>query len=149
MKTYYNQAVTKWLKKNPGRVVTQFQVASLFSEAYGKTATISNALSGFLSTGINPLNPDIFPEHLFNPAAPTDRPQNYSECTNSPSMDPVQTIEIPSTSDVGLMESAYHVKPHEISPIPIATRSGERKRRHGGSQILTSARSLQHSRPKK
>ncbi|KAJ4448234.1 hypothetical protein ANN_10248 [Periplaneta americana] len=35
---------------------------------YGKAATITNALGGFSST----LNLDIFPDHLFSPAAPTD-----------------------------------------------------------------------------
>lgn len=52
LKTYYDQEITKWLKTHPGRVVTQFQVAALFNEAYGKTATVQNAIHGFAKPGI-------------------------------------------------------------------------------------------------
>ena len=117
LKTYYNQAITKWLMNNPGRVVTQFQIANLFSEAYGKAATVSNALSGFLSTGISPFNRDIFPEHLFSPAAPTDRPENINHSmSTTTTQPPVQTTAAP-----------HYVKPQEISPMPSASRSGEKK----------------------
>lgn len=33
LNAYYNQELTNWLKNNPGRVVTHFQVASLFNAA--------------------------------------------------------------------------------------------------------------------
>jgi hypothetical protein len=39
LETYYNQAVEKWMREHPGLAVTQFQVAELHSEAYGKAAT--------------------------------------------------------------------------------------------------------------
>ncbi|KAJ8936334.1 hypothetical protein NQ314_012407 [Rhamnusium bicolor] len=69
---YYNQGVTQWLKQNPGRTVTIYQVASLFNKAYDKTATLEIALSGFRTTGISPFNRDIFPEHMFLPSLTTD-----------------------------------------------------------------------------
>ncbi|KAJ8929745.1 hypothetical protein NQ314_017535 [Rhamnusium bicolor] len=34
------KASTQWLKQNPGRTVTIYQVASLFNKAYEKTATL-------------------------------------------------------------------------------------------------------------
>ena len=75
LKIFYNQEVSKWLRTHPGRAVTQYQIAALFSEAYGKAATNHNALSGFSKTGIWPLNPDVFPDHVFSAAAITNRTQ--------------------------------------------------------------------------
>ncbi|KAB0805365.1 hypothetical protein PPYR_02335 [Photinus pyralis] len=40
LSTYYNQGITKWLKNNPGRTVTPFQLGKLFSEAYERSATM-------------------------------------------------------------------------------------------------------------
>ena len=73
---YYNSEVTLWLKNNPGRTVGLYQLSRLFASAYGKAATVGNALSGFRATGIVPLNPDIFPEYLFAPSQTTDRQQS-------------------------------------------------------------------------
>jgi hypothetical protein len=53
MKRHYNQEVSKWLKANPGRTVTQYQITSLFSTAYGKAATLQmlEVVSGKLAYG--------------------------------------------------------------------------------------------------
>jgi len=72
LSTYYNQAVSNWLKSNLGRTVSVYQVGRLFAEAYEKAARMKNAVSGFKSTGIYPLNPNIFPEWMFAPAEVTD-----------------------------------------------------------------------------
>ena len=74
LKTYFNQAISKWLKAHPGRVVTQLQIAGLFNEAYGKAATVRNGCHGFKSTGIWPLNPEIFPDYMYEPAETTNIP---------------------------------------------------------------------------
>lgn len=67
-----NKKVIKWLRAHPGRVVTHLQISSLFNEAYGKAATIQNACHGFKSTGLWPINPDVFPDYLFAPAETTN-----------------------------------------------------------------------------
>ncbi|XP_030749232.1 uncharacterized protein LOC115877213 [Sitophilus oryzae] len=72
LSNYYNQAITKWMKANPARTVTAFQVGQLFSEAYEKAAVMGNAVSGFKTTGIYPPNPDIFPEWMFSPSDVTN-----------------------------------------------------------------------------
>lgn len=69
---YYNQELTNWLKNHPGRVITHFQVGTLFNNAYIKSATIQNALKGFSATGIAPFNPDVFPDWMFAAAEVTD-----------------------------------------------------------------------------
>lgn len=73
LSSYYEQEVRKWLRNNPGKVVTVHDVGALFGPAYIRSATQQNALSAFQATGICPLNPDIFPDHLFKPAETTDR----------------------------------------------------------------------------
>lgn len=72
LKTYYDQQITKWLKAHPGRVVTQFQIGGLLNEAYGKAATVQNAAHGFAKTGIYPINPDVFPDYMFQAAETTN-----------------------------------------------------------------------------
>lgn len=96
LKSYYDQEVRKWMKTNPGRTVGQYQISSLFSVAYGKAGTIANAESGFRKTGIWPINPDIFEDHLFAPAETTNVPKSPHEKNNSPSNG--LTVVEPTTS---------------------------------------------------
>ena len=56
----YNQAGNKWTCSSAGHGITPFQICALFGEAYVKTATKSNALSGFQKCGILSCNRDIF-----------------------------------------------------------------------------------------
>lgn len=58
LETYYNQAVERWMRVHPGLAVTQFQVAELLGEVYGKAASISN--SGFRKYEIWPVNRYVF-----------------------------------------------------------------------------------------
>lgn len=77
--SFYNAQITLWLRNHPGRTVGLYQVSRLFSAAYSKAATHGNALSGFSATGINPYNPNIFPDHLFAPSVATDVPQDIPQ----------------------------------------------------------------------
>jgi hypothetical protein len=73
LKTYYNQEIQCWLRRHPGRPVTEYQIAELFAAAYGKSATVGNATSGFRDTGIVPFNSEIFSDVDFTAAAITDQ----------------------------------------------------------------------------
>ena len=73
LKTYYNQEVQCWLRRHPGRPVTEYQIAELFAAAYGKSATVGNAISGFRRTGIVPFNSEIFSDVDFAAAAITEQ----------------------------------------------------------------------------
>lgn len=68
LSTYYIQSTEKWLRTNPEREVTQYQVAQLFGEAYERAAVIGNIVNGFGASGIWPINRNIFPEHMFEAA---------------------------------------------------------------------------------
>ncbi|CAH1969809.1 unnamed protein product [Acanthoscelides obtectus] len=73
LSTFYSQEVKTWLRTNPGRVVTQFQVGRLFGQAYARAATVQTAVSGFSKTGIYPLSPQVFGEADFAAAETTER----------------------------------------------------------------------------
>ncbi|KAG5896632.1 hypothetical protein JTB14_009539 [Gonioctena quinquepunctata] len=66
LSTYYQQEVRQWLATHPGRAVTIQQVAKLYGAAFLKAAGMRVA--------VNPLNRNIFPDHLFAPSTTTDRP---------------------------------------------------------------------------
>jgi len=54
LKSHYDKAVDSWLREHPGRGVQESNVASLFAEAWGKAATVGNAISGFRKARIEP-----------------------------------------------------------------------------------------------
>ncbi|KAJ8938674.1 hypothetical protein NQ314_011375 [Rhamnusium bicolor] len=65
MEVYYTQASEKWLRSNAGRVVTQYQVAELLNEAYGRAATIQTAANGLKVSGVWPVNRHVFKDSDF------------------------------------------------------------------------------------
>lgn len=88
LNSYYNNEIITWLRNHQGRSVGEEQIAGLFAAAYGKAATVNNAVKGFEKAGIHPFRDDIFTDEDFAAAAATDRPQfedsgNYT--TTSPS----------------------------------------------------------------
>ena len=60
LSTYYDHNIRKWLRTNPGCVVTQFQMAALFGSAYLEAATMTNVINGFQKAGIWPVNRNVF-----------------------------------------------------------------------------------------
>lgn len=70
--TYYTEAANNWMRLNSGKVITQFQIPELVDKAFQKAATLSTAYNAFRTTGIWPLNRDVFTEADFLAAATTD-----------------------------------------------------------------------------
>ncbi|XP_043228646.1 uncharacterized protein LOC122384902 [Amphibalanus amphitrite] len=68
LNTFYVQAIEKFLRQNPGRVVTLYQIARLFGEAYLKAATPATAINAFKKCGIFPIDMDVFAEEDFSPS---------------------------------------------------------------------------------
>lgn len=73
LSVFYDQEVAVWLRSNPGRVVSQFQIAKLYGNAFVRAATMTTAVNGFRKTGVWPLNPAVFVDHDFAPSETTDR----------------------------------------------------------------------------
>ncbi|XP_033226015.1 uncharacterized protein LOC117178694 [Belonocnema kinseyi] len=62
----------KWLSANPGRVIGPTEVAHLVNEAFQKVATVKNATSGFKTSGMWPINKNIFSEEDLTAASMTE-----------------------------------------------------------------------------
>lgn len=150
--TYYDQEVTTWLKAHPGRTVSIYQISSLFTRAYNKAATVGIALSGFKATGISPLNPNIFPDHLYLPSAATDIPEDDTiyeqQSKNEKKMltNPLNCDAIASTSGNVFVEAYSENEKtdvsellNELSPVPIASvsSSSRHKKKNTYQSVLT------------
>ncbi|XP_022905457.1 uncharacterized protein [Onthophagus taurus] len=72
LSVYYSNELRKWLRSNPGKVVTLFQISTLFGSAFIQSATMKTAINGFQATGIWPTDPSIFTDVDFLPANTTD-----------------------------------------------------------------------------
>ncbi|KAK2719634.1 hypothetical protein QYM36_005198 [Artemia franciscana] len=62
----------KWLRCNPGKVVTLFQISTIFGSAFIQSASMNTAINGFKATGIRPLNPVLFCDLDFLPTDTID-----------------------------------------------------------------------------
>jgi hypothetical protein len=155
IKTCYDQEASKWLKANPGRTVTQYQISSFSFAACGKAAAIGNAESSFRKTGIWPVNAEIFEDLLFALADITHmhipnpnedkysnpRPSGDAPCSSSAFSEAKQSEKrtIPSTnqedthvkiSSIVTREGRKYVPIQTISPVPLVVRKRKRKQFH-------------------
>jgi hypothetical protein len=67
LQSYCVHAQEKWLRANVGKTISEYHVASLFSEAYGRAATVKTAASAFRGSGIWPVDRNHFKDHDFTP----------------------------------------------------------------------------------
>ena len=81
LKKRYNRELDKWTVSNPGKRVTDYEIAELFARAYEAVASIDKAKTGFGKTGIFPFNPDVFQEEEFQPSQVTEREQSSQDDT--------------------------------------------------------------------
>ncbi|XP_065664636.1 uncharacterized protein LOC136086273 [Hydra vulgaris] len=65
LKTYWNVSIDNFRRNFPGLSLSKLEFPLLFTEAWLRTATPANAISGFRSTGIYPFNPNIIPQVAF------------------------------------------------------------------------------------
>lgn len=97
---YYDQAATAWLRSNPGRVISMFQISEIFGKAFIKAATMSTAINGFRKCGIWPFNSENFSDADFLAAETTNIIITEEEQVPQP-----HDTVIPSTSHQVLPES--------------------------------------------
>ena len=71
---------------NPGKTISIYDLPLICSTAWDRAATPVNIKSGFLSSGIFPLDRSIFSDQNFLCSAVTDRPlaRNEDQRENSP-----------------------------------------------------------------
>lgn len=121
LSAYYGEEVKKWLRSNPGRVVTHYQVATLFCNAFLKSATMLVAINGFRKTGIWPINPDIFGDEDFLPADTTDLPMDDvivpQSSLNQESQPQPLAMHNPTQSSTGSLTQP-NIEQTPVSPSP-------------------------------
>ena len=87
LKSRYSREVDKWMIKNPGKRLTDYELAELFAGAYESTASVAVAKNGFEKTGIYPYNPDVFNDEDFIASAVTEMPDPSVQCDNNIQVD--------------------------------------------------------------
>ncbi|KAJ8975956.1 hypothetical protein NQ317_011924 [Molorchus minor] len=166
LSTYYSDAAKQWLRTNPGRIITQFQIAELVNKAFERSATIPIAHNAFRATGIWPPNPDIFTDADFLAADTTEIDENEQVaqqidepqpcCSKSLSSanvvpDAAAREEISDSDDeplANLRQSSnqdspsarsFLISPAQIMPIPKNKQTKRVTKRRGKTAIITSS----------
>ncbi len=85
LKSAYNACADNWMVANPGQRITQYQMATLYGKAFGKTASPDKAVNGCRACGICPYDANVFTDEDFSAAAVTeeDQPTDTSPAENT------------------------------------------------------------------
>lgn len=65
LKSYYYAECNTFMKNNPSRLINRLQFGKLLGSAWSRSATVQNALSGFRSCGVIPLDMSAIPDYAF------------------------------------------------------------------------------------
>ena len=71
-KRNYSALCDAFLTSSPNKLISIYDVAEIFGEAYARAFNIPNITSGFKATGIWPFNPLVFSDDEFLPASVTN-----------------------------------------------------------------------------
>ena len=122
LKSRYNQAMDEWMRSNPGKIVTIYNIPALINKAYLAAFTPGNIQAGFKSTVIYPFCRDIFDESAFVPFELTNNcsylNQEIIETSNSQTSCPNQEDNLFSTILTSNPQSndISYVSPSETLP---------------------------------
>ena len=154
----YNRAMDGWLRSNPGKTVTIYDIPSLVNEAQMSAFIPRNVLSGFQCTGIYPFNRELFSDIEFAPAVTTDRDIEIvnqateegatsqlnsnvpeKELQTDPTVSDTTCCTSPVTSPNLPGTSKSYVSPAALLPIPKADarKKTSKGRKRGRTKILT------------
>lgn len=81
LSSYYDHAISGWLRSHPRRVVTVFQISEIFGNAYVQAATMLTVINAFRKHGIWPYNQNTFMDADFISAETTNM-QNIEDSSN-------------------------------------------------------------------
>lgn len=135
-----NNEMDSWMKTNPGKKFSIYDVPSVTTNAIVNSATPKNITNGFLVAGVWPFNRNVFNEDEFAPAIVTDIVLNCEINNNEIPSPSSINIEIP-VLEILVTQSTSEVTPESVRPYPKAklnskvTKKG--RRRKGKATILT------------
>ena len=69
LKRALSSEMDKWMTRNPGKRITEYDLCGIFTPAYQRVASVEKAVNGFACTGIWPYDNDRFCETDFAPAS--------------------------------------------------------------------------------
>ena len=93
LKSTYNAACDRYMKRNPAKIITLYNMAALFTETYLPSATPQKAVQGFRTCGLWPYNRDVFSE-----ACPVEM---SSVCAESTTADTEMPCDDGANDDTG------------------------------------------------
>ena len=99
-KTFVSQGITDWIIPNPGKTISIYDLPLICLTAWDRAVTPVNIKSGFLSSGIFPLDRSIFSDQDFLCSTVTDRPLARNEEQRENSSDKISqtaSISIPTS----------------------------------------------------
>jgi hypothetical protein len=127
LKSYFKKEAAAWMKQNPQRKITRYQMGRLIGFAWNKADSVGVGVSAFESTGIYPFNPNTVPEHFFSisdtsetttciDTAPRNvAPMSAPSTSGTTFQNVLSTPAAPSTSNLNTVLSS-DTSPDEISP---------------------------------
>ena len=68
LKLHFSKACKDFLAKNPGQVITEYDISGILGKAWPQALSPSNVMSGFCKTGIYLLNPGRISDHELAPS---------------------------------------------------------------------------------
>ena len=139
-KASYCRTMDNWMRSNPGKNVTIYEIPALVKKAQLAAMTPKNILSRFECTGTWPFKREIFTKLDFAPATVTDR--LFSRDTEIQSNESQQQSQIAKPySSSQICSSTPNFSEHFAAPTPEVDQSAPRKatnsRKRKTTRILT------------
>ena len=144
LKANYNRASDNYMTTNVGKRITQYDMAEIFGKAYGISATVEKAVTGFQATGLWPFDDTKFTDEDFAAAMMTDEPMPASHIVtgsgngttgsgSGSSVDAGVSVVSPGTISEATAVLA------ELSPRPKIAKPRSRTRMPESAEIVTSS----------
>lgn len=94
-KRHLSSAHDAWLRSNPGKTISIYDIPQLVATALPLAMTPTNISNGYRRTGIYPYNSDIFSEEDFMPSFVTDRPEAEPQSDSQPTTETNAELRFP------------------------------------------------------
>ena len=135
LKSAYYKLCQLHLRRNPGQIITRYDICSISSRAHSKALTVDNVVQSFKDSGIYPYNPYVIRDEQLAPSLVTNpqpempsMPTNPSATTPTISQPP-PTIPSEKSVDIYLQDKLPTFK------APLKPRRLCKRKSYGGQAI--------------
>ena len=148
-KLHFSKACREYLVNNPGKVITENNISELLGKAWPQALTPNNLISGFVKTGIYPLNPskisdkELAPSTVFEPSNDDSHNDTQSlvssqselnskstqdTCTSGHSIDEI--LKLPKSSVCTPKEQSLTSSAQHLTDTPFLTQLKEKRNKN-------------------